>query len=48
MKPWISWVLFFVVSAVLFYVLAKGWPSRVFLFLLMSIPVMIWAVRKSR
>lgn len=48
MKPWMSWTLFFLVCAVLSYVLAKGWPSRVFLFLLMSAPMTIWAVRKLR
>jgi hypothetical protein len=47
MKSRMSWMLFFTTSAALSYALAPKWSARIALFLLISIPIAVWAVRKS-
>ena len=48
MKSVHTWVLFFVASAALSYVVLDDWTGRILGFLIMTIPAVIWAASRKR
>jgi len=48
MKPWKSWTLFFLAAAVIALFSAEQWNARIAVFLFLTIPIAIWAVRQIK
>lgn len=48
MKPWMSWFLFLMGSAIIAYLSEDSWPMRVILFLVMAGGITTWALWRMR
>jgi uncharacterized membrane protein YjjP (DUF1212 family) len=47
-KPWMTWVFFAVFCAVLAFLLTPNWPARVVTFVILSVPIALWARHQIR
>ena len=43
-----SWALFFIASAAVAFLVGNGWLQRVLIFMVVSVPITIWAARRIR
>ncbi|WP_231466483.1 hypothetical protein [Novosphingobium sp. CECT 9465] len=48
MKPWMSWTLFFFAAALIAFFSGEQWNTRLIVFLILTIPIVIWAVRQIK
>lgn len=48
MKPWMSWTLFFFAAALIAFFSGEQWNTRFIVFLILTIPIVIWAVRQIK
>ncbi len=48
MKPWQSWTFFYVLVALIAFLSADQWSSRLILFLVLIVPITAWASWKKR
>lgn len=46
MKPWMSWTLFFFATALIAFFSGEQWNTRIIVFLILAVPIVIWAVRQ--